>query len=239
MTFVKILIGHHSNPVSYWNSPGESSRLSLDSEFVKPKVLCIYGNRDNGVDRQSGWGSSGASTTKSNYHSYNRARLHVYTGLNAGLPLWFRGQSELKIAHLWWIFDYENNGSYNQFMNIGKAIIHWTSSSCEAINRTGGDLKALNIGENGNLYMMQTGRNYFGGLSTHEFLHVEGFSTGGVGMPNNDTYVVTEVNGSYSKRRYVTCTAAALREGRLLNNSTGAWSSAGSSMEYTHTSVAI
>ena len=127
----------------------------------------------------------------------------------------------------------------NQFMNIGKAIIHWSNSSCEAINRTGGALKALNIGENGFLYMMQFGANYFGGLSSHGFLHVEGFSSGGVGMPSNSAYVVTEVNGTYAKRRYVTSVAAALRSGRTLDNSTGLWSAAGTDMEYTSTNVAI
>lgn len=239
LTFVNILIGHHSNPVTYWNSPGASSRLSLDPEFVKPKLLCIFGNLDNGTNRQRGWDGAGNAEQKTNYHPYNRARLHVYSGATRTLPLWFRGQSELKIENLWWLFDYEDNTSVNQFMNIGKAIIHWSNSSCEAINRAGGALKALNIGENGFLYMMQFGANYFGGLSSHGFLHVEGFSSGGVGMPGDSAYVVTEVNGTYAKRRYVTSVAAALRSGRTLDNSTGSWSAAGTDMEYTNTNVAI
>ena len=231
LTFLNLLIGHHSNPDSYWNEPGTSSRLSLDREFVKPKVLSIYGNRSNGTDRATGWISKGSATSKTNYHAYNRARLTVYPGSSYTLPLWFRGQSELKLAHFWWIFDYENSAPTNQFMNLPKAIVHWTSVSCEAINRNGGSIKVMNVGENANVYLMGGGTNYFGGLTSHEFLYVAGFSTAGVGMPKSSTYVVTEVGGSYAKKEYISHSAATWYHGRYLNNSTGAFSDLQSAMD--------
>ena len=78
LTFLNILIGHHSNPVTNWNLPGESSRMSMDGQFVKPKTLNIFGNRDNGTNRLSGWASDGAGTVKTNYHPYNRVEF-MYT----------------------------------------------------------------------------------------------------------------------------------------------------------------
>lgn len=231
LTFVNILIGHDSNKESYWNEPGTSSRLSLDTELVKPKVLSFYGNRSNGLNRETGWISKGSATSKTNYHAYNRARLIVYSGNSRTLPLWFRGQSELKLAHLWWIFDYENSTPVNQFMNLSKAIVHWTSVSCEAINTNGGSIKVMKIGENANLYLMGSGTNYFGGLTSHQFLYVDGFSTAGVGMPSSSTYVVTEVNGAYRKRDYISHSAATLYFGRYLDNSTGNFSTSNTTLD--------
>ena len=230
LTFLNLLIGHSSNPVTFWNSPGESSRLKLDGEFVKPKVLSIFGNRDNGLDRSSGWAGEGGATTKTNYHPYNRARLHIYTG-GEYLPLWFRGQSELKLAGLWLVFDYENTSNTAQFMNLSKAIIHWTNVSCEAINRTGNSGVVVKVGEGGNLYMMGGGKNYFGGLKDHEgFIYIDSFATGGIGMPSSWTWIVTEVGGVFKKRKYLTHSASTLYFGRSISNSTGAWSALSETM---------
>lgn len=231
LTFLNILIGHSSNPITYWNSPGESPRMSLDSEFVKPKVLSIFGNRDNGLDRSSGWAGEGGATTKTNYHPYNRARLHIYSG-SAGLAMWFRGQSELKLSGLWLTFDFENKPQQNHLITLSKAIVHWTNVSCESINRSsGGNSAVMKVSENCNLYMMGGGRSYFGGLTGHSFMYVDGFSTGGVGMPSSWTYVVTEAGGVFQKRKYLTHSAATFYYGRSLDNSTGNWGSLSQTMQ--------
>ena len=231
LTFLNILIGHSSNPITYWNSPGESPRMSLDREFVKPKVLSLYGNRDDGLNRSSGWAGEGGATTKTNYHPYNRARLHVYSG-SEGLAMWFRGQSELKLQDLWITFDFENQPQHNHLITLSKAIVHWTNVSCESINKSsGGQAAVMKVSENCNLYMMGGGKSYFGGVTGHSFMYVDGFSTGGVGMPGSTTYVTTEVNGAFSKRKYISHSAATFYHGRGLDNSTGSWSALSSSMD--------
>ena len=231
LTFLNILIGHSSNPVTFWNSPGESSRLTLDSEFVKPKVLSIFGNRDNGLDRSSGWAGEGGATNKTNYHPYNRAQLHIYTG-GEDLALWFRGQSELKLSGLWMVFDFEGDSQRQHLINLGKAIVHWTNVSCEVTNKSsGGSGIVMKSGENCNLYLMGGGRNYFGGLTGHGFMYIEGYSTGSVGMPAGWTYVVTEASGVFKKRKYLTHTAGSLFQGRTLDNNTGNFTSHSTTME--------
>jgi hypothetical protein len=205
--------------------------MSLDSEFVKPKVLSIYGNRDNGLDRSSGWAGEGGATTKTNYHPYNRARLHIYSG-SAGLAMWFRGQSELKLAGLWLTFDFESKPQQNHLITLSKAIVHWTNVSCESINKSGGGQPAvMKVTENCNCYMMGGGKSYFGGLTGHSFMYVDGFSTGGVGMPGSWTHVTTEVGGTFKKRKYKTHSAATFYHGRGLDNSTGNWDSLSETMQ--------
>lgn len=239
LTFLNILIGHSSNPLTFWNSPGESSRLTLDREFVKPKVLSIYGNRDNGLDRSSGWVGEGGATSKGNYHPYNRARLHIYTG-GEDLALWFRGQSELKLAGLWMTFDFEGDSQRQHLINLGKAIVHWTNVSCEVINRSsGGSGVVMKSGEHCNLYLMGGGKNYFGGLTSHGFMYIEGYSSGGAGMPSSWTYVVTEASGVFKKRKYLSHSAGSLFMGRTLDNNTGAFTSHSTTMEFSDGSPAF
>jgi hypothetical protein len=146
--------------------------------------------------------------------------------------MWFRGQSELKLAGLWLTFDFESKPQQNHLITLSKAIVHWTNVSCESINKSGGGQPAvMKVTENCNCYMMGGGKSYFGGLTGHSFMYVDGFSTGGVGMPGSWTHVTTEVGGTFKKRKYKTHSAATFYHGRGLDNSTGNWDSLSETMQ--------
>ena len=239
LTYINFLFSHKSNPISYWNPSGSNqSHMLVDGQFNRPKVMRLMGNRNDGTNKQTGvLGVNGSgvptvdTTVKSNYHSYNRARLKVSVDSNVNsIPIWIRGTSNLNIDHLWFEFDYQGTPLLNNLFNIGGTVCTWLGSSCDVIN-PGSPTKAyhnkvmvINAGECCHLYVMQSNYIYFGGLGDHDFIHVGTFSHVNVGAPNGWTYITTSSSnngssGTFQKRKYSANQASAIYHGYVIDNS--------------------
>ena len=237
LTYVNFLFAHKSNADVLWNNPGTSSRMSVDSEFDRPKNMLFYGNRNFGGAKLTGWGGAGGAATKSNYHSNLRCRLKVHCK-NEAIPIWVRGTSDFGISNIWWIFDYENSSMTNSLIKASGTIFHWAHSSCDIINASGGSTIPLMAAEGCRFYLMGS-VGYFGGLSSHDLAHVSGFSISNIGAPSSDAYITTESSGIFNKRLYNARTIASLYEGYTLNNSTGALTGGGDGRDFAGTNTAF
>ena len=233
LSYINFLFAHKSNPDVLWNNPGTSSRMSADSEFDRPKNMMFYGNRNLGGAKLTGWGGMGGAENKSNYHCYPRCRLRVHCK-NQSIPMWIRGTSDFGVSSIWFIFDYENSEAINNIFNINNTVFHWKNSSCEIVNKSGGNFTVFSIGETAKAYFMG-GVIYLGGLANHKFLNVGGFSIANVGAPSDDNYVTTESSGVFKKRLYNARQIAAIYEGYWLNNSTGGAEGGGEGRDFSGT----
>lgn len=232
ITYINFCFAHHSNKFANWNAPGSGySRMDVDGQFNRPKVMHFYGNRNDGSDKRDGWISSGNATTKSNYHAYNRCVLKVYCNSNTNsIPIWVRGTSRFSVHSIWFEFDYQGTPRLNNLFNIGGSISSWHNASCDVVNAGAGSVLVFNSGEGNTLFMHQ-GTCYFGGLGSHNFIVVSLHSHTNVGAPNHDLYITTEsTSGNFAKRKYNANQVTSIYVGHFINNSTGRATGGGSQL---------